>query len=60
MTDRLTKALLAAIALGLWMNVASEWLRPVVVRADAASDLSEIAHDVHALYSGVCINRKVC
>jgi hypothetical protein len=33
MTDRTTKALLAAIALGLWMNVASDWFRPVALHA---------------------------
>jgi len=35
MIDRSTKALLAAIALGLWANVASDWLKPAVVEAQA-------------------------
>jgi hypothetical protein len=29
MTDRTTKMLLLAIALGLWCNVAVQWLAPV-------------------------------
>lgn len=33
MTDRTTKALLAAIALGLWVNIADQWVRPVTVYA---------------------------
>ena len=32
-TDYTTKALLLAIALGLWTSVASNWLRPVRVQA---------------------------
>ena len=38
MTDRTTKALLFAIALGLWINLVSGWLRPVPVEAQDLSD----------------------
>ena len=37
MVDRTTKALLLAIAVGLWVNVTSSWLRPVPVMAEAAA-----------------------
>jgi len=33
MIDRTTKALLFAIALGLWMNVVTDWARPTPVLA---------------------------
>ncbi len=59
MTDRTTKALLLAIAIGLWMNVAGQWLRPVALRA-ADVDISTIEHDLHGIYSGVCLNSKIC
>ena len=36
MTDRTTKALLLAVIVGLWANVAAEWLRPVPVQAIGA------------------------
>jgi hypothetical protein len=37
MADRTTKMLLLAIAVGLWANVASSWLRPVPVQAQGSS-----------------------
>ena len=40
MADRTTKLLLLAIAVGLWMNVANQWLRPVPVQA-AEQDYAE-------------------
>jgi hypothetical protein len=33
MIDRTTKTLLLAIAVGLWLHVASDWLRPTPVQA---------------------------
>lgn len=55
--DRFTQVLLLAIALGLWGNL----LKPVVVHAsDEEQSLKDIAHDVHAIYSGVCINTAIC
>ncbi len=76
MIDRTTKALLFAIAVGLWVNVASSWLQPVPVRAEAAavqdtfimesiltnigSDVSRIDNYVSSISYGVCLNSKIC
>lgn len=70
MTDRTTKALLLAIALGLWMNVAGQWLRPVPLQAQGnasmafmasmATDVSRIALTVNAIALGQCLNDKIC
>ena len=55
MADRTTKLLLLAIAVGLWMNVASQWLRPVPVHAAVetaqASAFDAIASDVSLISS---------
>lgn len=37
--DRTTKALLFAIALGLWANAATDWLRPVPVSAQQSDPI---------------------
>jgi hypothetical protein len=62
--DKTTKVLLALIALGLWLNVVAPLFHPVRVAAEdkekMEQDLHDIAHDVHALYSGVCLNSKIC
>lgn len=42
MTDRTTKALLAAIALGLWANIAGDWLKPEPVHAQDTRTLREL------------------
>jgi hypothetical protein len=59
MADRTTKALLLAIAVGLWLNVIAHWVRPVPVSAQS-DELSTIQHDLHSIYTGVCINHKIC
>ncbi len=59
MTDRVTKMLMLAIALGLWMNVIGEWARPVSVQAQSV-DLSEIERYLRGIHNGVCINGKIC
>ena len=48
MTDRTTKALLFAVALGLWVNLVSGWLRPVPVEAQGLSEtyLAYIQSDI--------------
>ena len=62
MIDRTTKALLLAIALGLWVGLAEAWLRPTSVEAQtwiqrrnapgvAAMDL---------IANGTCANPKLC
>lgn len=58
-TDRTTKALLLAIALGLWANVAGDWLKPVVVQAQS-DELSQISMDLRTIANGVCPNGKIC
>ena len=70
-TDRTTKALLLAIALGLWANVAGDWLKPVRVQAQAnrfeappgVTDnqfLREIEKGVTLIATGYCPNKKIC
>ena len=51
MTDRTTRFLLAAIALGLWMNVVGDWLRPTPVQAQ--SDLRQIERAVEDIERSV-------
>jgi hypothetical protein len=60
MTDRTTKALLFAIALGLWVNIVGQWIRPATVKAQDSSDVSDIASDVHKIARGSCANSKIC
>jgi hypothetical protein len=59
MTDRTTKALLLMIAIGLWVNLAAMWSRPVPLRA-ADADTTVIMRDVHAIAAGSCSNKKIC
>lgn len=42
-TDKTMKILLAAIAVGLWMNVLSPWIQPAPAWADANSDIRRIS-----------------
>ena len=64
--DCTTKVLLLLIALGLWANALVPALRPAIVAAarpdsdDMERDVHNIAHDVHSLYSGICLNTKIC
>ena len=62
MVDRTTKALLLAIALGLWMNVVGPWVRPVPIQALAQADITlrEIARHVSRISRGLCLNGKIC
>jgi len=41
-TDRLTKVLWAAIALGVWANVTTSWLKPLPAFADTEMTLFSI------------------
>ena len=59
MADRTTKALLLAIAIGLWVGVVSEWVRPVPVQAQGA-DLVIIESNLNAIWGGFCRNSKIC
>ena len=62
-TDKITKLLLLMIALGLWVNALAPLFRPAPVAAqneELHDTLKNIAHDVHGLWSGTCINTKIC
>lgn len=72
-TDKSTKLLLAAIAIGLWLNVMNPWLRPVPAEAQTEilssilravrsiqSDVSSIKSDVSSIASGLCLNSTIC
>jgi hypothetical protein len=60
MTDKTTKFLLGAIALGLFINAYAYLIRPA--SADQESYLAAIATDIHALANGgsKCRNMKIC
>lgn len=62
MTDKTTKALLLAIALGLWANTAASLARPKDLHAQEASvpGLADLAHDVKLITVGLCLNKKIC
>ena len=52
-SDRLTKSLLAAIAIALWMIAMNPWLRPIPVLAQEKVDLSQIESSLSSIESGV-------
>ena len=64
-TDRTTKTLLFAIALGLWVNVLGDWMRPrpahaapaatagIQRMADVAADIALLSADIAALESSI-------
>ena len=64
MTDRQTKTLLLAIAVGLWANVATQWLRPKTLHAQDTAIIEqrveEIASSVGRIARGTCTNGKIC
>ena len=62
MIDRTTKALLLAIALGLWMGLAEAWLRPTPVEAQAWTQRrAATGGDAMSLIAnGTCENTKIC
>ena len=47
--DRLTKTLLAAIAIALLMNAVNPWIQPHSASADVDSDIMRIQRDVHSI-----------
>ena len=55
--DRTTKALLALIAIGLFLNVFVPLLQPPVVNAQ---DTSGIERYVRLIANGLCLNDKIC
>jgi len=69
MTDKTTKFTLIAIAMGLWANLFSPVLLPKAAHADdnsdtilygIASDISDMASDIHRIEIGTCSNSKLC
>lgn len=60
--DRTTKALLLAIALGLWANAAKDFAQPVI--ANTQPDLLSVATDINKelrqITLGTCVNPKIC
>jgi hypothetical protein len=59
------KLLLAAIAVGLWANVLTSWVKPA--RADSEGDLHSISFKADEIYStlegiadGRCKSQKIC
>ena len=65
--DRLTKVLLAAIAVALWLNALNPWIQPRSAVALPDTDLSEIESYVSSIrselgdiHSGTCLNSKIC
>lgn len=66
MTDRTTKALLLAIAVGLRANLAAHWLTPVPVRARDGElrrirgSVEDIERHVRGIAYGGCINSRLC
>jgi len=69
MTDRFTKLLLCAIALGLWANVMTAWMEPVlaqdtadvwVVLTGIQGEVSSMSSDLGRIQSGTCLNPTIC
>ena len=69
MTDRTTKILLAAIALGLWANLFVPIVRPITAFAQYETDyilksidarLASIDTNIDRLQRGNCNNGKLC
>ena len=72
-TDRMTKTLLALIALGLLLNALNPWLHPNPAFADVqdlgnlesyvidiSSTLRSIRGEVRNIATGLCLNGKIC
>lgn len=59
-TDKITKSLLAAIAVALWMIAVNPWLRPMPVSAQDRRDLSQIESYLRQISNGTCTNSKIC
>jgi hypothetical protein len=70
MTDRITKALLAVTALGLWANAAAPLIKPTpayAVEQELRDDLrffgerlNKIVDTLGLLAEGRCANKKLC
>ncbi|MGH6876139.1 MAG: hypothetical protein ACREHV_02045 [Rhizomicrobium sp.] len=62
--DRTSKTIFAAIATGLWVNAAAQFVKPAIAQdADQSflrTELTIIAMDVGLIESGRCGNAKLC
>ena len=62
--DRTMKILLAVIALGLFLNVAAELLRPEPVSAQFGTTIEDrlrnIENYLEGISRGTCLNREIC
>lgn len=66
-TDRTTKILLAAVAIGLWLNVIGEWMQPVPAHAQPGLQfmqiervLRDMQRDINQIAAGLCNNDTIC
>ena len=66
-TDKMTKILLAAIALGLFLNAAVDLFRPPTAAAAVQfrartieGHLQYIENHLEGIYRGTCRNKKIC
>ena len=65
-TDKMTKVLLAAIALGLFLNAAVDLFRPPTVSASVQfgrtieGHLRYIENYLEGIYRGTCRNKEIC
>jgi len=63
MNTKITKVLLALIAVALWAQLLMPVVRPVSVKADdddSAKSLAKIADDLHLISTGNCGNTVIC
>jgi hypothetical protein len=60
----LAARLAIGLSIGLWANVATQWVRPRVLHAQDTANiesyLAEIASDVERIAKGICSNDKIC
>jgi hypothetical protein len=59
MIDRTTKILLILIAAGLRANLLTSYVRSAVAD-DTSSVLRNIDSHLGSIYSGLCLNNKIC
>ena len=62
-TDRTTKALLALIAMALFLNAIVPLAQPAVVQAQSGTSeirLSQIFNELRQVSTGYCLNDKIC
>jgi hypothetical protein len=69
MTDRMSRVLLALIALGLWANLLASAIRPIAAVAQYETDhilrsvdarLASVDANIDKLQRGSCSNRRLC